>query len=157
MNLPIGMAVVVGVLLAVWVKVAAVLGMPWFVGLIGWACYVAAGRKMKGLVQVIAAGVAGMAWVAVLDMGALVSGHEELELVAVGVAAIAVLLESRVSLLSYIPAGLCGIAVMGAGGPMGLMDLPGNTKLGLSFVIGAVLGFVAEWVGDKVSKRPARA
>jgi len=157
MKVPIGVAVVIAVLLAVWVKVAEVLGMPWFVGLIGWACYVAAGRKMKGLVQVIAAGVAGMAWVAVLDMGALVSGHEELELVAVGVAALAVLLESRVSLLSYIPAGLCGIAVMGAGGPMGLMDVPGNAKLGFSFVIGAVIAFLAEWVGAKVSKRPSGA
>ena len=157
MNVPIGVAVVVAVLLAVWVKLAEVLGMPWFVGLIGWACYVAAGRKMKGLGQVIAAGVAGMAWVAVLDMGALLSGHEELELVAVGVAALAVLLQSRVSLLSFVPAGLCGIAVLGAGGPMGLMDLAGNTKLALSFVFGAVLAFLAEWVGGKVSKRPAGA
>lgn len=151
-----GMAIAVAVLLAVWVWVAGMFGMAWFVGLIGWACYVASGGKVQGLSRVVAAGIAGMAWVAVLDIGSLVAHQDSLEPVAVGLAAIAVVLEARVPLLSFIPAGLCGVAVLGAGGPLGLMDLPANMKLGLAFVVGAVVGAIADWVGTKISK-PARA
>jgi hypothetical protein len=146
-------AIAVGVLLAVWVKVAGVLGMAWFVGLIGWACYVAAGKKGKGLLLVVAAGVAGMVWVSVLDMLTILTQHTELEWLAVGIAAVGVVMEARLSLLSYIPAGLCGVAILGSGGPMGLMDLPGNTKLGFAFVIGAVIGYIADWIGSRVSKQ----
>jgi len=148
-----GVAIAVAVLLAVWVYVAEMFGMPWFVGLIGWACFVAAGGKVKGLTQAIAAGVAGMAWIAALYLAIMVAHQESLEWLAVAVAGLAVVLEARISLLSFIPAGLCGMAMIGAGGPMGLMDAPSNMKLGLAFVIGAVVGFIADTAGNKLSKK----
>ena len=153
----IAVAISVGVVLAVWVKLATVTGMPWFVGLIGWACYLAAGGKIKGLTQVIAGGVAGMIVVAALDGGTLILQQEGLEWVALGVAALVVVLVAKLPLLSFIPAGLCGVAVLGAGGPMGLLDLTSNLKLALGFVVGAIAGFVADWVGSKMSKGRAPA
>jgi hypothetical protein len=58
-----------------------------------------------------------------------------------------------VSLLSFIPAGLCGAAVIGAGGPVGIFDAPTNIKLGFSFVLGVVLGYIADAVGGMLTKK----
>ncbi|HXQ28195.1 MAG TPA: DUF1097 family protein, partial [Gemmatimonadales bacterium] len=95
----------------------------------------------------------GMAWIAALYLAIMVAHQESLEWLAVAVAGLAVVLEARISLLSFIPAGLCGMAMIGAGGPMGLMDAPSNMKLGLAFVIGAVVGFIADTAGNKLSKK----
>jgi Protein of unknown function (DUF1097) len=155
MNMVTALALAVGVLLAVWVKVAALIGLPfWYVGVIGWACYVAAGGKGNGLKKAIAAGVAGMIWVAVAEVIALTSGHVQLEWVLLGVATFIIVLESRLALLSFIPAGLCGAAVIGAGGPIGIFDLPTNLKLGGAFVIGMIVGFIADSIGGALAKKP---
>jgi hypothetical protein len=147
------MAIAVAVLLSAWVWVAGIFGMAWFVGLIGWACYVASGGKMKGLTQVLAAGIVGMVCVAVLDIGSIVTHLDSMDWLPVGLAALIVVLASKVPLFSYIPAGLCGVAVLGAGGPLGIMDLPANSKLGFAFLIGAVVGAIADWVGSKMSRQ----
>ena len=46
-------------------------------------------------------------------------------------------------------------AVIGAGGPVGIFDAITNTKLGITFVAGAVIGFVADAVARMLSKKAA--
>ncbi len=153
MDMLTALAVAAAVLLAVWVKVTGMLGMFWYVGVLGWACFIAAGGRMNGLKKVVAAGVAGMFWVAVAEFLLLNFGMPELEWIALGVALFIIVIEAKLPLLSFIPAGLCGAAVIGAGGPVGIFDAPTNLKLALSFVVGVVVGFIAEAVGGMLTKK----
>lgn len=153
MDMLTALAVAAAVLVAVWVKVTGMIGMFWYVGVLGWACFIAAGGKMNGLKKAIAAGIAGMFWVAVGEFLVLNFGMLQLEWIALGVAIFVVVIEAKVPLLSFIPAGLCGAAVIGAGGPVGIFDAPTNMKLALSFVLGIVLGYIAEAVGGVLTKK----
>ena len=153
MDMLTALAVAAGVLVAVWVKVTGMVGMFWYVGVLGWACFIAAGGKMNGLKKAVAAGVAGMFWAAVGEFIVLNFGIPQLEWVALGVAIFIIFIEAKVSLLSFIPAGLCGAAVIGAGGPVGIFDAPTNIKLGFSFVLGVVVGYIADAVGGMLTKK----
>jgi len=154
MNMTTALAIAVGVLVAVWVKVTTLIGMPyWYVGVFGWASYIAAGGGVPGLRKAIPAGVAGMLWVAAVEMIALMTGHMEWEWLLLGVATFIIILESKVSLLSFVPAAFCGAAVIGAGGPVGIFDLITNVKLGLAFVFGALVGFAADAVSRMLAKK----
>jgi len=153
MDMLTALAISVGVLVAVWVKVTTMVGMFWYVGVLGWACFAAAGGKMNGLKKVIAAGVAGMFWVGAGEFLVLTTGALNLEWVALGVAMFIIVIEAKWSLLSFLPAGLCGAAVIGAGGPVGIFDAPTNVKLAVSFVLGAVVGYIAEWAGGMLTKK----
>jgi Protein of unknown function (DUF1097) len=153
MDMLTALAVAAAVLVAVWVKVTGMIGMFWYVGVLGWACFLAAGGKMNGVKKAVAAGIAGMFWVAVGEFLVLNFGMLQLEWVALGVAVFVVVIEAKVALLSFIPAGLCGVAVIGAGGPVGIFDAPTNVKLALSFVLGVVLGYVAEAAGGVLTKK----
>jgi len=153
MNMLTALAIAAAVLLAVWVKVTSVAGMFWYVGVLGWACFSAAGGKMNGLKKSIAGGVAGMFWVAVAEFLVLRAGAPQFEWIALGIAVFIIVIEAKVPLLAFIPAGLCGVAIIGAGGPIGIFDAPTNIKLGLSFVIGAVVGYLADWAGGLLTKK----
>jgi Protein of unknown function (DUF1097) len=153
MNMVLALALSVGVLVAVFVKVGAMLSMLWYVGVIGWACFMAAGGKMSGLKRVAAAGLAGMFWVAAAEMTSLFSGQMQLEWVFLAIAFFFIVLQSKVSLFSFIPAGLVGGAVIGAGGPVGIFDAVTNLRLAIVFVLGTVIGFVAELAAGMLAKK----
>jgi hypothetical protein len=153
MDMLTALAIVVGVLIALWVKVGGTIGVFWFIGVIGWACFSAAGGKMNGLKKAIPAGVVGMTLAAAAELVSMLSGHPELEWVALGVGAFIIVIGSKLPLLSFFPAGLCGLTVVGAGGVMGIMDLATNVKLGIAFVAGTVLGYIAEMAAGMVAKK----
>ena len=154
MDMLTALAIAVGVLVAVWVKVGGMMGVYWFIGAIGWACFSAGGGKMNGgLMKAIPAGVLGMTLAAMAELVSMLGGHPELEWVALGVAAFIVVIAGKVRLLSFFPAGLCGLSVVGAGGVMGIMDLATNVKLGIAFIAGAVVGYVAEAAAGMVAKK----
>lgn len=153
MDMVTALAIVVGVLVAVWVRVGPIVGVYWFIGAIGMACFYAAGGKMNGLKKAIPAGVAGMTLAAAAELVSMLGGHPELEWVALGVAAFIIVIGSKLPLISFIPAGLCGVSVVGAGGVMGIMDLATNVKLGIAFVLGTVVGYVAEMIAGMIGKK----
>ena len=126
MDMLTALAIAVGVLAAVWVKVTMTVGLFWYVGVLGWACFYAAGGRMNGLKRTITAGIAGMFWVGLCEFVVLSTGAMSLEWVALGVAMFIIIIEAKLPLLSFIPAGLCGAAVIGAGGPVGIFDAPAN-------------------------------
>jgi Protein of unknown function (DUF1097) len=153
MDMVLALALVLGVMVAAWVKVSPLLGVYWFIGAIGLACFYAAGGRMNGLKKAIPAGLAGMAFAAAAELFSILSGHPELEWIALGVATVLVVIASKWSLLAFLPAGLCGISLVGAGGVMGIMDLVTNAKLAIAFVAGMVAGYIAEMIAGMVGKK----
>jgi len=153
MNMVLALALCVGVLVAVFVKVGAMISMLWYVGVIGWACFMAAGGKLNGVKKAAVAGVGGMFCVAVAEMGSLMSGQMQLEWIFLGIAFAVIVLLSKLSWFSFIPAGLAGGAVIGAGGPIGIFDAVTNMRLVMVFVLGTVVGFVAELLATMLAKK----
>ena len=153
MDMVLALALVVGVLVAVFVKVAAMISMLWYVGVLGWACFIAAGGKLNGLKRAAFAGLAGMFWVAAAEATSLISGQMQLEWVFLGIAGFLIVIQSKLSWFSFIPAGLVGAAVIGAGGPIGIFDAVTNLRLAIVFVLGTVLGFVAEMAAGMLTKK----
>lgn len=153
MDMVIALALTVGVLVAVFVKVAAMISMLWYVGVLGWACFIAAGGKFNGLKRATLAGLAGMFWAAAAEGTSLISGQMQLEWVFLGIAAFMIVIQSKLSWFSYLPAALVGAAVIGAGGPVGIFDAVTNVRLAIVFVIGTVLGLVAETIAGMLGKK----
>lgn len=153
MDMVIALALTVGVLVAVFVKVSVMISMLWYVGVIGWACFIAAGGRFNGLKRASVAGLAGMFWVAAAEAASLMSGHMELEWVFLGIAAFFIVIQSKLSWFSFIPAGLAGAAVIGAGGPVGIFDAVTNVRLAIVFVLGTVLGLIAEMIAGMIGKK----
>jgi hypothetical protein len=152
-------ALIAAVLAAVGIKLAMVGGFVWFLGVLGWVALIASGGGTSGLIRAVAAGLAGMFWTAVGDFLIAQQGALPLEWVVLGIAVFLVVITSRIPFLGSIPAGLCGIIIMGSNGPMGIFDLPGNLKIAAAYVLGAVLGFIIQTVSGMVGRRgePAMA
>lgn len=153
MNMLLALALSVGVLVAVFYKVAFMMSMLWYVGLIGWACFMAAGGKLNGLKKAAVAGLGGMFWVAVAEMTSLMSGQMQMEWLFLAIAAFMIVLQSRLAWFSFIPAGLAGAAVIAAGGPVGIFDAVTNFRLGVVFVLGTIIGFIAELATGMLAKK----
>jgi hypothetical protein len=153
MDMVIALALSVGVIVAVFVKVAAMISMLWYVGVIGWACFIAAGGKGNGVKRAAVAGLGGMFWVAAAEATSLMSGQMGLEWVFLGIAAFLIVLQSKLSWFSFIPAGLAGAAVIGAGGPIGIFDAVTNLRLAIVFVLGTVIGYVCEMLSGMLTKK----
>jgi hypothetical protein len=153
MDMLTALALSVGVLVAVFAKVGAMIGMLWYVGVLGWACYIAAGGKMNGLKRAAAAGLAGMVWAAAAEATSLMSGQMQLEWLFLGIAAFLAVIQAKLSWFSFIPAGLVGVAVIGAGGPVGIFDAVTNVRLVIVFVLGTVIGYVAEMAAGMIGKK----
>lgn len=153
MDMVLALALTVGVLVAVFVKVATMISMLWYVGVLGWACFIAAGGKLNGVKRAGLAGLAGMFWVAAAEMTSLVSGQMQLEWVFLGIAAFLIVLQAKLSWFSFFPAGLVGAAVIGAGGPIGIFDAVTNLRLAVVFVLGIIIGYVAELIAGAIAKK----
>jgi hypothetical protein len=153
MDMLTALAISVGVLVAVFVKVAAIISMLWYVGVLGWACFIAAGGKLNGVKRACAAGLAGMFWVAAAEMTSLFSGQMQLEWLFLGIAAFLIVIQAKLSWFSFIPAGLVGAAIIGAGGPVGIFDAVTNLRLAIVFVLGIVIGYVAEMAAGAMTKK----
>ena len=153
MDMMTALALTVGVLVAVFVKLASTMSMLWYVGAIGWACFIAAGGKVQGLKQASVAGLGGMFWVAIAEASSFVSGHMEMEWLLLGAAGFLIVFQARLRLFSFIPAGLCGAAVIGAGGPIGIFDAVTNLRLAIAFVLGTIIGLIAEMIAGMLAKK----
>lgn len=155
MNMLTALAVSIGVLIALWVKVGGMvfpnvaLAVP--AGIIAWACFYAAGGKTQGLQKAIAANVSGVFWilVAMFVIGAANLGG--IAWIIIGVVAAVIVLQSKVAALSFIPGAFCGAAVT-AGSGAGT-DIKANVMVALALVAGAVLGWISEAGAGAIAKK----
>lgn len=160
MDLVVALGISIGVLIAAWVYVAVSmpeLGLIVWAGIVAWATFYAAGGGMDGLQKAIASNLAGNFWAAVALYVTAMMGGDVLTLsLAFGVVAFIFCVQSKISLLSFIPGAFLGAAtwvgvdVAGAAGDGGVVDMA-DVMIPVSMVVGAILGWVSEAVGKKLA------
>ena len=155
MDALVALALSIGVLIAGWTYVALGPGaLPVWAGIVAWGCFFAAGGKTDGLIKTIAANLSGVFW-AFLALAAWnrFGGGVPMLSVLVGVAAFAMVLQAKISILGFIPGAFLGAAtavsvVVGANGTW--------SRTILALAIGAILGYLSEMLAGAISK-PAKA
>jgi hypothetical protein len=153
MDMLMALAVSIGVLIALWVKFGGMIGVAIAVpaGIVAWACFYAAGGKMRGLQKAIAANVSGVIWVLLANVVISGAGLQSFAWILIGIVAFLIVMQSRVPALSFIPGGFCGAAVTAASGAG--TDIRANLMVAVALIIGAVLGYVSEMVGAMMAKK----
>ena len=145
MNMLLALALSIGVLIAVWTYIAlGPAALPVWAGIIAWGCFFAAGGKTDGLLKTLASTLSGVFWAFV----ALYAGEQRSRPATSlrfrswsALVAAAMVLQSKVAVLSFIPGAFLGAAtavsvVVGAGGTY--------PKAIGALVAGAVFGYVSE-------------
>jgi hypothetical protein len=155
MDALVALALSIGVLIAGWTYVALGPGaLPVWAGIVAWGCFFAAGGKTEGLTKTIAANLSGVFWAFLaLTLWNRFGGGVPMLSVLVGAAAVAMVLQAKISILSFIPGAFLGAAtavsvVVGANGTW--------SRTILALLIGAILGYLSEMLAGAISK-PAKA
>jgi hypothetical protein len=157
MDLLLALGISIGVLIAGWTYVALGPGaLPVWAGIVAWGCFFAAGGKMTGLTKTIASNLSGVLWAFLaLQAATRFGGGSTVAIsVAVGVIALIMVLQSKISALSFIPGAFLGAAtavsvVVGANGTW--------TKTIIALVVGAVLGYLSEMLAGMMATSKATA
>lgn len=151
MNMLLALALSIGVLIAIWTYIAlGPASLPVWAGIVAWACFFAAGGKTQGLLRTIASNLSGVFWalVALTVSNRVAPGQIPVLALMVGVVAFAMVLQSRVSALSFIPGAFLGAAtavsvVVGAGGTY--------PRTIAALVAGAIFGYLSELLAGALS------
>ena len=148
-------ALMLGVVIALWAWLADVarLHVSLWAGVVALGCFFAAGGGVPGLQKAIVAALSGVVWVLVAHaVRGAIGGGNVVAAVILGATASAIMLQSRVPLLSF-TAG----AFAGAGVALGLNVYTVNDAIraGVALAIGALLGFAAERAAAMVGGRRA--
>src|SRR3989454_12783965 len=108
MDMLMALAVSIGVLIAVWVKVGAMASLAVPAGIVAGACFFAAGGKITGLQKTIASTLSGVGWgwLAMTLIGAMGMGN--IAWVIIGVGAFLRGIQSKGAILSFFPGAFCG-------------------------------------------------
>jgi len=150
----LALALSIGVLIAGWTYVAlGPAALPVWAGIVAWGTFFAAGGKTTGLTKTIASNLSGVFWAFVaLKLSSTLGGTLPVLSALVGVVAFAMVLQSKVAVLSFIPGAFLGAAtavsvVVGTSGTY--------TKTIIALLAGAVLGFLSELIAGKIAKPAA--
>ena len=122
---------------------------------IAWACFFHSGGKTDGLKKTVICMVFGAldAMLAVMLIGQLGALGTLAVPVAVGIGAAVIVLAAHVGLLATIPASVYGFAsVAGLVLLKGLAPVDAIFPTIASIVIGALFGWVSEWLAGKMTK-----
>lgn len=156
MDVLVALAISIGILIAAWTYVAlGVAALPVWAGIIAWGCFFAAGGKTTGLTKTIASNLSGVVWAFLaLEASRRFGGGLPVLSILVGVAALFMVLQSKIAALSFIPGAFLGAAtavsvVVGAG-----TSFPHPwVKTIIALVAGAVLGYVSEMLAGSLGGR----
>lgn len=152
----LGLAVAV----AVWAAISHLGKLPlqlWPV-IIGLACYLAAGGGIAGFKKSAAGATSGVVWAMlyVAVTGAL-GRHELLDALVLGAATFGMVYQARIPLLTYTPAVIAGAAT--SLGVMGVrtVTMQGGIRVVVALLIGAALGYGAEYLTGLILKKTRSA
>ena len=146
------------IVVAAWTAISHIGRVPlqlWPV-IVGLACFLAAGGGMPGLQKSMAGTSSGVVWVLLYVAISRALGRQEiLDALVLGGAVFGMVWQARVPLLSY-TAG----AIAGAGVTMGVLgvrsvNVEGGVRVAIALAVGAVLGYVAEWLTARIRTRGA--
>lgn len=150
MDALVALALSIGVLIAGWTYVALGPGaLPVWAGIVAWGCFFAAGGKTEGLMKTVASNLSGVLWAFLaLTASSRFGGGLPVLSVLVGLAAVAMVLQAKISMLAFIPGAFLGAAtavsvVVGANGTY--------TKTIIALVAGAVLGYLSEMLAGALT------
>ncbi|HEX3235118.1 MAG TPA: DUF1097 domain-containing protein [Gemmatimonadales bacterium] len=143
MDVLLALGISIGILIAGWTYVALGPGaLPVWAGIVAWGSFFAAGGKMAGLTKTIASNLSGVLWAYLaLTAANRFGGGLPVLSAMVGIAAFIMVLQAKISLLSFIPGAFLGAAtavsvVVGANGEW--------IRTVIALVAGAVLGYLSE-------------
>lgn len=150
MDMLTALALSIGILIALWVKVGTMASLLVPAGIVAWACFFAAGGKTAGLQKTIASTLSGVVWVWLAHMliGAMNMGN--FAWVIIGVVAFFLVLQSKVPILSFIPGAFCGAAVTAWAAPA---DPRGYLMVAVALIAGAVLGYISEMGAGMIARK----
>ncbi|HVD33187.1 MAG TPA: DUF1097 domain-containing protein [Gemmatimonadales bacterium] len=160
MDVLVALGVSIGILIAAWTYIAlgTAAALPVWAGIVAWCCFFAAGGKTTGLTKTIASNVSGVFWAFVaLYFSASLPGIGALSLL-VGVAALFMVLQSKIPALSFIPGAFLGAAtaVSVVVGAEGKFPHPWARTV-VALVLGAVFGYLSEMLAGAIARKPRRA
>ena len=160
MDVLVALAVSIGVLIAAWTYIAlgTAAALPVWAGIVAWGCFFAAGGKTTGLTKTVASNLSGVFWAFVaLYLSASLPGIGALSLL-VGVAALFMVLQSKIPALSFIPGAFLGAAtaVSVVVGAEGKFPHPWARTV-VALVLGAVFGYLSEMLAGAIARKPRRA
>src|SRR6266513_4689217 len=107
MDMLTALALSIGILIALWVKVGTMASLLVPAGIVAWACFFAAGGRTQGLQKTIAATLSGVVWVwlAMTLIGMMNMGSYAW--VIIGIVAFILVIQSKLPALSFIPGAFC--------------------------------------------------
>ena len=159
MDVLVALAVSIGILIAAWTYIAlgTAAALPVWAGIVAWGCFFAAGGKTTGLTKTVASNISGVFWAFVaLKLSESLPGIGMLSLL-VGVAAFFMVLQSKISLLSFIPGAFLGaataVSVVSAKGPFPHPWI----RTCVALVLGALFGYLSEMLAGAIARKPRRA
>ena len=153
MNTLTARALTVGVLIAVWAWVASVarLHVSLWAGVIALGCLFAAGGGVPGLQRTIVATLSGVLWVLVADaVRVAIGGGSVVAAVILGATASAIVLQSRLPLLSFTTGAFAGAGVALG---LGVNTVNEAIRAAVALAVGALLGFAAERAAGMIGAR----
>jgi hypothetical protein len=153
MDMLTALAIAIGVLIAAWTYLAVgVAALPVWVGIVTWGAFFAAGGKTDGLTKTIAAALSGLVWAFIaITVTAKLGGGTPILALMVGVIGFAMVMQSRVSLLSFIPGAFLGAAAtVGAGATT---DIASLGKIAAALIVGAILGYLSELLAGALATK----
>jgi hypothetical protein len=158
MDVLVALAISIGVLIAGWTYVASpdVAGLPVWAGIVAWGCFFAAGGKTTGLSKTIASNLSGVFWAFLLLQALPRFGGSTAALsLLVGLAAFFMVLQAKVSILSFIPGAFLGAATAVSVVSRTGADAFANPwiKTVIALVIGALLGYLSEMLAAAIGGR----
>jgi Protein of unknown function (DUF1097) len=156
MDMLIALGLSIGVLIAVWTYIAlGPAALPVWAGIVAWGTFFAAGGRTEGLIKTVASNLSGVLWAFVaLFVGAKLGGGLAVLSAMVGIVAFAMVMQSKVPQLGFIPGAFLGAAttvsvVVGANGTY--------TRTIIALVAGAVFGYLSELLAGVLVARKAPA
>ena len=149
MNPLMAQAISVAVLLALWDGVCGMLTLSIYPAIIAWGCFYAAGGKTEGIAKTIAALLSGAFWGVLATWASANLGGRPVGVIAMGLAGLAIVLQTRVALLSFL-----GGAIIGLGTLVSFPNLLAGSLLRFcgSLIAGVLLGWLSEMLAGKLKK-----
>jgi len=155
MDVLVALAISIGVLIAGWTYGAGLAHLPVWAGIVAWGCFFAAGGKTTGLSKTIASNLSGVVWVFLALQALPRMGDNAWALpLLVGLAAFFMVLQAKISILSFIPGAFLGAATAVSVVSRTGTDAFANPwiKTVIALVVGAVLGYISEMLAGAMSK-----
>lgn len=153
MNTITARALMLGLVIALWAWLADVarLHLSLWAGVVALGCFYAAGGGVVGLQKTVVAALSGVVWVLVAHaVRAAIGGGNVVGAVILGSTAAAIVLQSRVPLLSFTAGAFAGAGVALG---LGMGTINDAIRAGVALAVGALLGFAAERAVGMVGAR----